>query len=79
MDNTTLIEKLSEYGTVRTCKQVHDDVVTVVITEGFSENLMTGMAAMKLITDAFPDHPILETYVTEKDLCIVVLKRKKDE
>ena len=74
---TNLVEKLTEYGTVRTCKQVHDDVVTVVMTDGFSENLMKSMKAMELITEAFPDHPILETCIMEENFCCVVLTKKK--
>lgn len=73
---TELKDKLSAYGLVRTCKLVHPDVATVVITDGFNDNMGKTMEVMNLITKAFPEHPVLETCITEKNLCIVVLKSK---
>ncbi len=71
-----LKKKLSKFGLVQTCKLVHPDVATVVITDGFSTDLKKTMDAMNLITAAFPEHPVLETCVTDENLCIVVLKKK---
>ena len=70
-----IIEKLSEYGLVRTCKLVHPDVVTIVMTDGFSENMMKSMGALELMQNSFPDHPVLETCITEENFCCVVLKK----
>lgn len=68
--------RLMKFGLVQTCKLVHDDVAMVVITDGFSNNLSKTTGAINLITAAFPEHPILETCITEDNLCIVVLKKE---
>jgi fatty acid/phospholipid biosynthesis enzyme len=70
-----LKQQLSEYGLVRTCKKVHDDVVTVCITDGFNENVLKTMECLGKIQDAFPEHKTLETCVTEENFCLVVLKK----
>lgn len=70
-----LIDQLSEYGLVRTCKKVHDDVVTVCITDGFKENALKTMECLGKIQNAFPDHKKLETCLTEENFCLVVLKK----
>ena len=71
-----LKEKLSQYGTIRTCKEVHPDVVTVVLTDGFEET--STLAVMLLVVDAFPEHPIMETAITEHGFAMFVLRRKID-
>ena len=73
-----LVEKLSEHGMVRTCKMVHPDVVTVVMTIGVSGNLMESMKVMTLITSSFPEHPMLETYILEEGFLCIVLTKKKE-
>lgn len=70
-----LIEQLSEYGTVRTCKKVHDEVVTVCITDGFSENFVKTTECIGKIQQAFPEHKKLETCITEDNFCLIVLKK----
>lgn len=72
--NQKLIESLSNYGLVRTCKQVND-VVIVIITEGFSENFIKTSEAMGLIQKEYPDHSIVETMISEENFCHVVFKR----
>jgi hypothetical protein len=67
------IEKLSKYGLVKTCKVVHEKVVTIVITSGFSENAIKTFEFLKTCTECFPNHPITETLITEKDFAMVVL------
>jgi len=71
-----IVEKLSEHGMVRTCKMVHPDVVTVVMTVGVSGNLMKSMELMTLITESFPEHPVLETYILEEGFLCLVLKKE---
>lgn len=70
-----LISKLSEYGVVRTCKLVHDDVFTLVMTDGFSENSQKTFKVMLLIQKANPDLCVMETCITEENFCCMVLKR----
>jgi fatty acid/phospholipid biosynthesis enzyme len=70
-----LIEDLSKYGKVISCKQVHEDVITILITDGFSGNVVKTMECMTLITNTFPEYPKLETWVTDDNLCFTVLKK----
>lgn len=70
------IERLSKYGDVKTCKLVHEKVVTVVITKGYNENAIQTFDFLKECTDCFPDHPILETCITETNFAMVVLVQK---
>lgn len=65
---------LSKYGEVKTCKIVND-VVTIVIGKGFSEKATLTFEFMGKISELFPDYPIMETFITETDLAIVVLKK----
>ena len=69
-------EKLSKYGTVRTCKIVNGNVVTIVITDGFSQKSESTMGFMKDCIDLFPDFPSMETCITEDNLAIMVLKKR---
>lgn len=74
-----LIQKLSKYGTVKTCKLVHENVATIVITKGFSENADKTFAFIDECIMAFPDHPVVETLITEKDFAMLVLVKRKSE
>ena len=67
------IEKLSKYGTVKTCKLVNEKAATIVLTKGFSENAITTFEFLKECQECFPDHPILETLITESNFAMVVL------
>ena len=69
-------EKLSKYGTVRTCKIVNGNVVTIVRTDGFSQKSESTMGFMKDCIDLFPDFPSMETCITEDNLAIMVLKKR---
>lgn len=69
------IEVLSEYGAVKTCKVVKEQVVTIVLTDGFTENAIKTMEFMAKCQELFPDYPALETCVTEKDCAIIVLTK----
>jgi len=33
-----VIKELSKYGIVKTCKVINENIVTIVITDGFSQN-----------------------------------------
>lgn len=68
-------EKLNKYGRVRTCKLVHDDVVTILITEGFQENAISTLECLKDCSELFPEHTHVETMITEKNFCLLVLVR----
>ncbi len=70
------IEVLSKYGTVRTCKKVHDDVVTIVLTHGFTENGVKTIEFLKKCQELFPEHSALETCLTEENCAIVVLTKQ---
>jgi hypothetical protein len=66
-------EILSNYGVVKTCKVVKDQVVTIVITNGFSENATKTFDFLAKCQELFPEYPKVETCITEKDLAILVL------
>ena len=70
--------KLGKYGFVRTCKVIDNAIVTIVIT-GFSINAKNTFALMQDCIAMFPEYPVLETAVTDDDIAIIVLKRKKHE
>lgn len=65
---------LSKYGTVKTCKAIRN-IVTIVLTDGFSENAGNTFEFMKVCTELFPNHPIIETCITEKDFAMIVLSQ----
>lgn len=74
--NAQVIKKLRKYGEIKTCKIVHEKVVTIVITKGFKDNAMNTLGFIKDCSSSFPLHPILETCITETDFAMVVLKGK---
>lgn len=67
------IEKLSKYGTVKTCKLVAPNVATIVLTKDFSGNAIKTFEFLKACTECFPEHPVLETCITESHFAMVVL------
>lgn len=69
------IEKLSKYGEVKTCKVINNQIVTIVLTNGFSDNLRSTSSFINACTDLFPEFPILETCITDNILAILVLKK----
>ena len=69
------IEVLSEFGAVRTCKEVKNQVVTIVLTDGFSVNAIRSMKFINRCGELFPDYPNLETFITDENLAIVVLTK----
>lgn len=69
------IEQLSEYGAVRTCKIVKDEVVTIVLTDGFTENAIKTFEFLAKCQELFPDYPKMENCITELNCAIVVLTK----
>lgn len=69
------IEQLSKYGTVKTCKVIKDNVVTIVVTNGFKE--MKSFDFLQECSELFPKHEILETAITENNFAMVVLSKKQ--
>jgi hypothetical protein len=69
------IKKLSKYGTVRTCKIVDDSIVTIVLTNGFSQESDRTLEFIRDCLALFTDFPSMETCITEDNLAIIVLKR----
>ena len=67
------IKELSKFGEVKTCKIINNQIVTIVITEGFSENAMDTFDFLKKCTELFPEYKKIETCITKKDLAILVL------
>lgn len=63
---------LSKYGTVKTCKVIADKVLTIVITDGFSENAKNSFEFLKTCTDLFPEYKSLETCITENNFAMLV-------
>jgi hypothetical protein len=70
-----VIETLSKYGTVRTCKVIKEQVVMIVLTDGFTQNAMKTFEFLGKCQDLFPDFPKMETCVTEENCAIVVLTK----
>lgn len=73
------IEKLSKYGTVKTCKIINENVVTIVITDGFSQKSDNTLDFMKDCIDLFPNYRIMETCITEDNLAIMVLRKSLEK
>ena len=69
------IDKLTKYGEVKTCKVINNQIVTIVLTNGFSDNLRNTLSFINVCTDLFPEFPILETCITDNNLAILVLKK----
>lgn len=67
-------QKLSKYGQVSTCKIVHPDVVTICIRKGFSINANNTFSFMLDCHKSFPNHPILDTCITDTDFALIILK-----
>lgn len=70
------IQKLSKYGTVKTCKVIKDNVVTIVVTDGFKE--MKSFEFLQDCSTLFPNHIIVETAITENNFAMIVLSRKQE-
>tara|TARA_R110000744_G_scaffold63204_1_gene130040 strand:+ start:222 stop:443 length:222 start_codon:yes stop_codon:yes gene_type:complete len=68
-----LAEELSQYGEVKTCKLITENVFNVVITKGFDSSGKTLFEFLKKCTNAFPEHTRMETCITEKGFGMVVL------
>ena len=73
-----MIDKLSKYGTVISCKLVDENVATILITNNFSENAMNTLQFLNDCITLFPKHPILETCITEENFAFVVLTKNRD-
>ncbi len=69
------IEILSKYGTVRTCKVIKYQVVTIVLTDGFTEKGMKTFEFLGKCQELFPDYPKIETCVMEENCAIVILTK----
>ncbi|VDH16725.1 Uncharacterised protein [Algoriella xinjiangensis] len=69
------ILKLSKYGKVKTCKVVNNEIVTIVLTDGFNINTKNTISFIEECTNLFPEFPVLETCITEENLAIMVLVR----
>jgi hypothetical protein len=72
-DQQKAVDHLSKYGTVKTCKRIGENVATIILTNGFSENATTTFEFLKDCMDLFPDLPALETCITENNLAVIVL------
>jgi len=70
------IEKLSKFGTVKTCKIIRETLVSIVLTDGFSTNARDTFDFMKVCMESFPEYPIMETCITDENLAIIVLVKK---
>lgn len=70
------IDELSKFGTVRTCKIVNGNVVTIVLTDGFSEDVTNTFDFINKSKELFPDYSVLSTVITEENLAILVLNRE---
>ena len=69
------IEVLSKYGTVKTCKVVKEEIVTIVLVDYFTDNFSDSLKFLISCQELFPDYPNVETCITEKACAIVVLTK----
>lgn len=69
------LEELSIFGLVITCKEVHPDVVTIVLTDGFSNNFAKTSKFIGKVTELFPDHPLMKTCITDENFAMIVLTK----
>lgn len=76
MDNKAL-DVLSKYGQIETCKEINGEVVTIVLTEGFSVKAIDTFEFLKTCGELYPDYPDLITCITKNNLAIVILARKR--
>lgn len=70
-----IIKKLGRFGLVKTCKMVSEDVVTIILTDGFSCSAIKTFEFIGECQKCYPNHTVLETCVTEDNLAIIVLKK----
>ena len=71
--------KLSKYGLVRTCKIINDSIVTIVLTDGFSQESEHTLGFIKEAKKLFAEFPIIETLITEDLLAIMVLRKSEKQ
>lgn len=69
------IKTLSKFGAVRTCKVINEQVVTIVLTDGFKEDMNSTFEFLGKCKELFPAYPKTETVVTEMNCAIVVLTK----
>lgn len=67
------VERLSKYGEVKTCKKVHDNVATILVTEGFDNSAVNTFGFLRDCQECFPSVAKLETFITDKNFAFVVL------
>ena len=70
--------KLLEYGLVRTCKMVHDDVFTLMITDDYKPTINNMSEIQALIAVDLPEHTVLESIIMEDNMFFIVLKKPSD-
>lgn len=70
-----IIKELSKFGTVRTCKVIKEQVVTIVLTGYFTWNFTLTLGLLNKCKELFPEYPIVETCITEEDIAILVLTK----
>ena len=75
--NQKLIEKLHNYGYVRTCKEVNDTVI-IIMTQGFDDDYLKVCTTMQHIQDFYYEHTVVETLIAEQNFFhLVLIKPKK--
>lgn len=75
MKDEAEVKKLYKFGVVKTCKVINNSIVTIVLTDGFTENAMKTFEFIGECQKCFPEYPVIETCITQKDLAIIVLKK----
>lgn len=72
-----IIEKLSTYGEVKTCKVVADNTFILSITKGFRPKGTTVFDILSLCKEEFVEHTVLETCITDRFYKVGYQKRFK--
>jgi hypothetical protein len=73
--NTKAMESLSKYGRIRTLKVIGDEILTLVITDGFKHTATSTFDMVGDLLEHYPEFTDIETAITEKDLAIIILKK----
>ena len=75
VDYTEAYQVLSKYGLIKTCKLVHPDVFTLVITDGFKPSTQTTINFINDCYELFPEHVNIKTIITNIDFAMLVLTK----
>lgn len=69
------IEELSVYGVVKSCTELNNTSVVIVLTEGFDSNMIKTFEFLNKCVYLFPNYPVVNTTVTDDNFALVILSK----